>query len=130
MLEIQTVYSNLFFLVSAPTVNIRALENQTVGQLLTLQCELAITSDGVARSVHIVWRSDGTVLRRMDNVSSTTISTSLVYRDSYTISQLSTTDDGRVIQCEANIIEATSMFYPSNITLDVIGKHYHMGENF
>ena len=105
-------------------MNIRALDNQTVGQALTLQCELAITNDLATRSVNIVWSmSDGTELRSTDDVSSTTMGNSLVYTDSYNISQLSTTDDGRVIQCEANITEVTSMFYSDNITLDVIGKY-------
>ena len=105
-------------------MNIRALDNQTVGQALTLQCELAITNDLVTRSVNIVWTmSDGTELRSMDDVSSTTMGNSLVYTDSYTISQLSTTDDGRVIQCEASITEVTSMYYSDNIILDVIGKY-------
>ena len=105
-------------------MNIRALDNQTVGQALTLQCELAITNDLVTRSVNIVWSmSDGTELRSTDDVSSTLMGNSLVYTDSYTTSQLSTTDDGRVIQCEANITEATSMYYSNNITLDVIGKY-------
>ena len=105
-------------------MNIRALDNQTVGQALTLECELAITNDLVTRSVNIVWSmSDGTELRSVDNVLPSTVGNSLVYTDSFTISLLSTTDDGRVIQCEANITEATSVFYFDNITLDVIGKY-------
>ena len=97
-----------------------------MGQSLTLQCEMTITNDLVIRSVNIMWSSNGTQLRRIDNLLPSTVGNSLVYTDSYTISQLSTIDDGRVIQCEANITEATSMFYHNNITLYVTGKYYHI----
>ena len=69
----------------------------------------------------IVWSSDGIELERMNNVSSTTMSSSLVYTDYYTISQLSTTDDNRVIQCVGMIIGIKSVV--DNIIVDVTGKH-------
>ena len=106
------------FSVPTPTVSITVLNTQIVGQSLTLQCEVT-TVRGITSRVDIVWSSNGTELERMNNVSSTTIDNSLVYTDSYTISQLSTTDDGRVIQCE--VVINTAMAY-DGITLDVIGK--------
>ena len=66
-----------------------------------------------------MWTSDGTELERTDNVSSTTMYNSLVFTDSYHISQLSITDDGRVIQCEVVI---NTVMANDGITLDVIGK--------
>ena len=48
---------------------------------------------------------------------------SLVYTHSYTISQLSTTDDGRVIQCEVVINASLSVMANNSITLDVTGEH-------
>ena len=112
----------LFITVPTPTVSVTAPNTQTVGQSLTLQCEVitvrGITSD---TSVNIVW-SDGTVLRRMNDVSSTTMGNSLVYTDSYTISQLSTTDEGRVIQCEVVINASPSVMASGTITLDVTGE--------
>ena len=89
-----------------------------MGQSLTLQCEVT-TVRGITSRVDIVWSSDGTELKRMNNVSSTTMDNSLVYTDSYTISQLSTIDDGRVIQCEVVINAAMAN---DDITLDMIGK--------
>ena len=106
------------FSVPTPTVSITVLNIQTVGQLLTLQCEVT-TVRGITSRVDIVWSSNSTDLERMNNVSSTTIDNSLVYTHSYTISQLSTTDDGRVIQCEVMINTAMAN---DGITLDVIGK--------
>ena len=100
-----------------------APNTQTVGQSLTLQCEVT-TVRGITSRVDIVWSSDGMELQRMNNVSSTTMDNSLVYTDSYTISQLSTTDDGRVIQCEVVINSSPSVMADSNITLDVTGEYY------
>ena len=96
--------------------------NQTVGQSLTLQCEVT-TVKGITSRVDIVWSSDGTELGRTNNVS-TKMDNSLVYTDSYTISQLSTTDDGGVIQCEVVINTSPLVTANDNITLNVIGKYY------
>ena len=98
-----------------------APNTQTVGQSLTLQCEVTTVS-GITGRVDIVWSSDGTVLRRMSNTTATTMDNSLVYTDSYTISQLSTNDDGRVIQCEVVINTTPSVMASSTITLDVTGE--------
>ena len=95
---------------------------QTVGQSLTLQCEVT-TVRGITSRVDIVWSSDGTELQRMNDVSSTTMDNSLVYTDSYTISQLSTTDEGRVIQCEVVINASPSVMASDSITLDVTGEY-------
>ena len=89
-----------------------------MGQSLTLQCEVT-TVRGITSRVDIVWSSNGTELERMNNVSSTTMDNSLVYTDSYIISQLSASYDGRVIQCEVVINTAMAN---DGITLDVIGK--------
>ena len=56
----------------------------------------------------------------MNNVLSTTMDNSLVYTDSYVISQLNTTDDGRVIQCEVVINASQSVMANDSFTLDVI----------
>ena len=99
-----------------------ALDTQTVGQSLTLQCEVT-TVRGITSRVDIVWSSGGMELERMNNVSSTTMDNSLVYTHSYTISQLSTTDDGRVIQCEVVINASLSVMATHSITLDVMSMY-------
>ena len=98
-----------------------APNTQTVGQSLTLHCEVT-TVRGITSRVDIVWSNGGTVLRRMNGVSLTTMGSSLVYTESYTVSQLSTTDDGRVIQCEAVINTSPSLMATDSITLDVTGE--------
>ena len=96
---------------------------QTVGQSLTLQCEVT-TVRGITSRVDIVWSSDGTELERIVGVRRDDIlPTALTYIDSYTISQLNTTDDGRVIQCEVVINTSPSVMASDSITLDVTGKY-------
>ena len=102
-----------------------APNTQTVGQSLTLQCEVT-TVRGITSRVDIVWSSNGTELERMDGLSSTTMGNSLVYTNSYTISQLSTTDEDRVIQCEVVINSSPSAIANNNITLNVTGEYQLM----
>ena len=73
-----------------------------------------------------MWSSNGIVLRRINGTIATTVDNSLVYTDSYTISQLSTTDDDRVIQCEVVINASPSVMATDNITLNVMGMHVHI----
>ena len=100
-----------------------ALNNQTVGQSLTLQCEVT-AARGITSRVDIVWSSSDTELERVNGVSSTTMGNSLVYTDSYTIfiSQLRNTNEGKVIQCEVVINASPPMLARSNITLNVTGE--------
>ena len=109
-------------LVPNPTVSVASPNTQTVGQSLTLQCEVT-TVRGITSRVDIVWHSDALVLERLNGVSSTTMDNSLVYTHSYTISQLSTTDEGRVIQCEVVINTSPSVMATDSITLDVTGEY-------
>ena len=112
----------IFHLVPVPDVSVTAPNTQTVGQSLTLQCNVT-TVRGITSRVDIVWSSGGSELRRMNNVFTVMMGDSLVYTDSYTISQLSTTDEGRVIQCEVVINASPSVMASDSITLDVTGKY-------
>ena len=113
---------NLFYIpVPIPNVTVTALNHQIVGQSLTLQCNVT-TVRGITSRVDIVWSSGGIELERMIDVSSTTMDNSLVYTDSYNIPQLSTTDEGRVIQCEVVINASPSVMASDSITLNVTGE--------
>ena len=48
---------------------------------------------------------------------------SLVYSDSYTISQLSTANDSTMIQCEVVINASSPVNASDSITLDVTGQY-------
>ena len=108
-------------LVPTPTVNVTAPNTQTVGQSITLQCEVTNVR-GITSRVDIVWSSDDTVLRRMNNTTAT-MGNPLVYTDSYDITLLSTNHDGAVYECEAVINSSPSATATDNITLDVIGEY-------
>ena len=113
-----------FFLsVSTPTISVTAPKTQTVSQSLTLQCEVT-TERGITSRVDIVWSSDDTVLRNINDTIATTMNNSLVFASSYTISQLSTADDGRVIQCEVVINTSPSVMASNSVTLNVTGEYY------
>ena len=99
-----------------------APSTQIVGQSLTLQCEVT-TVRGITSRVDIVWNNDGRVLRRINDTTATTMDNSLMYTDSYTISQLSASDDGRVIQCEVVIDISLLVMASDSITLNVTGTH-------
>ena len=92
-----------------------------VGQLLTLKCSVT-TVRGITSRVDIIWSSDGTELDRIEggNVSSTT-DNSVVYTDTYNISQLNTTDDGREYQCVVVINTSPPVMANDSVTLDVMG---------
>ena len=93
-----------------------------MGQPLALECELT-TVIGITSRVDIVWRSGSIVLQRMNNTLPIIMSNSQVYTNSYTISQLSTTNDSNMIQCEV-VINANPPATTSNsITLDVTGQY-------
>ena len=62
-------------------------------------------------------------LKRTNGTTATPMDNSLVYTDSYTISQLSTTDEGRVIQCEVVINASPPIMSNDSITLDVTGEY-------
>ena len=96
---------------------------QTADNSVVLQCEVT-TVRGITSRVDIVWSSNGTQLARTNNTSSTTVNNSLVYTDSYNVSQLNTIDDVRVrvIKCEVVINAYTPVMACDNITLDETSK--------
>ena len=114
-------HNNVLFSVPTPNVSVTALNTQTVGQSLTLQCEVT-TVRGITSRVDIVWSSNGTTLRRINGATATSMDNSLVYTDSYTISQLSTTYHGRVVKCEVEINRSPLIIFTNNITLNVTGE--------
>ena len=111
----QNNYYN-FTIVSIPSVNAAAPNTQIVGQSLTLECSVT-TVRGITNRVDIVWSSDGVALQRMNGINSTDGST--MYTSTFTIQQLSTTDDGRVYQCEVVINTSPPVMATGSVTLDV-----------
>ena len=70
-----------------------------------------------------MWRDGNMELDRTNDTTPTPMGNSLVYTDSYTISQLSTTDEGRVIRCEVVINASPSVMASNSTSLDVTGEY-------
>ena len=118
------VYYALFLdTVPARSHNISLIvtSDQIVGQSLTLECSVT-TVRGITSRVDIVWSSNGLHINTMNGV---TISISrrniAIYSATYTIPQLSTTDDGRKYQCEVVINTSPPIMATGSVTLDVTG---------
>ena len=108
--------------VPIPFVNINILNNQTVGQSLTLESSIT-TVRGITSRVDIVWSSNGSILKLIQGLNNTfTSNTSVLYTDTYVIPQLRSTDEGRDIQCEISINAASLVQISKDITLNVTGK--------
>ena len=110
------------FVVPSPSVILIAADIQTVGQSLSLEC-IMTTVRGITSRIDIQWRRDGVEIRKIIEVSvSSSTSSSILYRDFYNISLLTTAEDGRVYQCEGVINTTPNLTAESSIILDVLGK--------
>ena len=90
-----------------------------MGSSLILDCTITDTGDNT-NSLEIVWITNNMMLQRTI-VMPTIINNLPVYTDSYTISLLTTSDQGRVIQCMANSINPP-VIDSGNIMLNVTSK--------
>ena len=116
----------IHILVPVPSVTINAPSNQTVGQSLTLESSIT-TVRGITSRIDIVWSSNGVELKKVQEVNkSLTNNYTELFEDTYNIPLLSTSDDGRVIQCKVVIMTTPSKTAIDYITLDVTGKCHKM----
>ena len=93
-----------------------------MGQSLTLRGTVT-TVRGITSRVDIGWSSDGSILKVTEGFNYTSTSNNaVIYTDVYTISQLSTTDEGRIIQCNTFINAVPTVTASDSVTLNVTGK--------
>ena len=111
-------------LVPAPVTRITQLNNnnQRIGQDLTLQCQVTIVR-GISSTVDVVWIDNSTEFDKMNNVTFSPVGESLRYTDTFTISSLRTSDDGRVIECLAVINSIPPVNDSGHITLRPTGTY-------
>ena len=94
-----------------------------MGQSLRLECN-GTTVRGVTSNVEIVWRRGNTIVQSTRvTAATTTMNNLLVYSDSYTISQLSTSDDDIEYRCILAIRANPGVRADTAVTLDVIGEY-------
>ena len=109
----------VFIVVILDNATVTSFDTQIVGQSLSLECSVT-TVRGITSRVDVVWSSDGLEINRTEGVNASLAQrVAMVYSVYYTIPQLSTTDDGRVYQCEVEINTSSPVIATGSVTLDV-----------
>ena len=117
------IYVWICITVPTPSINVNILNNQLVGQSLTLESTVT-TVRGITSRVDIVWSSNGLMLKLTEGFNHTSTSNnSVIYTDIYTIPQLNTSDEGRNIQCDTFINAVSTITASDGVTLNVTGKY-------
>lgn len=76
---------------------------------------------GITSSVNIVWRRNGTLVNTT-RVTATIMDSFLVYTDHYTISPVSTFDDGVKYSCRLVVHGGSRIIADDVLSLDVTGE--------
>ncbi|XP_065907794.1 cell adhesion molecule DSCAM-like isoform X2 [Dysidea avara] len=112
---------NAYIIVYVPIFNVimDTPSTQMVSKPLTLECSVNV-SRYATDIISFVWSTESRTLSVRDGVTIGYFEDNhVVYASTYTIPQLSTTDDGRVYQCEVVINTSPLISSSSNVTLDV-----------
>ena len=95
-------YNYVLIILTDPIVAVDANIAGTalIYQPLILQC-IATIVRGITNTVDIIWYTDNTQFRRVNNVTaSSSINSSSIYNDSFIIPSLNISDIGNMYQCE------------------------------
>ena len=71
-----------------------------------------------------MWRHGNKIVKNNRNVAATVLGDLLVYRSSYVISQLKTSDDGAVYECTLIVQASLRVRADDTIRLDVTGEYF------
>jgi len=115
----------LFFVVPSPIVLVTALDDQVLGDPLTLNC-VVIAVLGISSPVDIIWTVDDDIVRRVNDVSATISNNSAIYNDSLVIPELTALDNGRTYQCTVLINKSPPANFSGSMMLDFPGKLHGM----
>ena len=115
------ICSSTYIVPTDYIISVNTPNTQIVGQSLMMGCNFT-TVRGITSRVDVVWSSDGEEHRKIEGINvSLSLVTSAVYVATYTIPLLSTTDDGRVYQCEVVINTSPPFMATTSTMLDVTG---------
>ena len=103
-------------------ITLSVLNDQTVGQSVTLECSI-FTARGIRSTVGIIWRRHNLELERSESINSSATNNSRIFTDTYTISQLSTADEDATYQCYVLINTLSPVTGYDSVTLNVTGKN-------
>ena len=109
-----------YTIVPKPFTIMKILNNQTVGQSLTLECTIT-TVRGITSRVDVLWISNGLEIKRIDGVNFSNNSELVQFTDFYTIPQLTTADENKIYQCEVFINAELPVKDTESISLNVTG---------
>jgi len=113
--------------VPDPIVKVTTIGNQTVGDPLSLRCDVATINS--IDNVYIIWKINGTEAKLMtDTIKSQINTSSVMYTNFYNITLLQLHDNKTKYQCQAVIKTHLYPLIPafnatSNLTLFVNGKY-------
>ena len=113
----------IIYIVPDPIVNVTPLATQIVGQSLTLECS-GTTVRGITSNVVFEWRHDRSTVN-FTSVPTATMGSLLVYRVSYTIPQLTTSDDDERYNCRFIIDASPQVRVMQMVILDVTGEYFN-----
>ena len=111
----------MFAVVPIPAVNVSVPKTQIVGQSLTLKCS-GTTVRGITSRVLIRWRRNNIIIASISGVIATIMDDSQAYTNFYTISQLSTIDDGAMYECMLEVREGVGVSAYDTIIIHVTGE--------
>ena len=112
----------MFLVPNSTNVTVTAPSTQIVGQSLILECSVT-TVRGITSRVDIEWSTGNMMLQKENGINvALTMPNTVVYKNSYNISQVSTLDDDRVYQCKVIINTIPQLMATRSTTLDVTGK--------
>ena len=108
------------------TVEVNASTRPEIDQPLMLQCNATIVR-GITSTVDIIWYTDNTQVRRVNNVTaSSNINSSSIYNDSFIIPSLNISDIGNMYQCEVLVNSVSPTRATANFSIPVPGIYIYV----
>ena len=78
---------------------------------------------GITSSVNVIWSRDGISLKRTEGITVSLVTRqSLLYKDAYSITQLSTADENKMYRCRAVIAASSPVRTTESVMLIVTSK--------
>ena len=112
----------LLFADSIISLNI-TINHPTIYKPLILKCNAVVTL-GNATTVDIIWTTDNTQVRRVNNVTASSyINSSSIYTDSFIIPSLNISDIGSVYECQILVNSVLPTSAKADITIPIPGKY-------
>ena len=92
---------------------------------MILQCNANVIK-GNATTIDIIWTTDNTQVRRVNNVTASSyIDSSAIYNDSFIIPSLNISDIGIVYECEILVNSVLPSSAKTDVVIPIPGKYVH-----